>query len=55
LEIADEAEKEKGGVVRRMQGEIEGLRKALRQVEEGADEERSRGQAQRIQLLDEVG
>jgi hypothetical protein len=54
LEIADEAAREKDVLAKKYSVEMDGLRKQVKEVEEGADEERSRGQAQRIQLLDEV-
>ncbi|GFZ42574.1 hypothetical protein JCM24511_00290 [Saitozyma sp. JCM 24511] len=54
LEIADEAAREKDVLAKKYSVEMDGLRKQVKEVEEGADEERSRGQAQRIQLLDEL-
>jgi len=38
-----------------LQEEIEELKRRVEEAQEEADEQRTRGQAQRIQLLDEVG
>ena len=55
LTLADEAEREKRSLQKRLQDEIEELKKKVENAQEDADEQRTRGQAQRIQLLDEVG
>lgn len=55
LTLAEEAEQEKKALRDRLQDEIDALRIKLRESEEDADEQKMRGQSQRIQLLDEVG
>jgi hypothetical protein len=54
LSLADDAERERGVMKKRLEGEIESLKKELGEAREEADEQRGRGQSQRIQLLDEV-
>ena len=54
LALADEAEREKRALQRRLQDELAVLRKQLDEAQEDADEQKTRGQSQRIQLLDEV-
>jgi len=54
LTLAEEAEQEKKALRDRLQDEIDDLRIKLREAEEDADEQKMRGQSQRIQLLDEV-
>ncbi|CAD6568071.1 MAG: hypothetical protein TREMPRED_004251 [Tremellales sp. Tagirdzhanova-0007] len=54
LTLADEAEREKRSLQKRLQDEIEELKKKVENAQEDADEQRTRGQAQRIQLLDEL-
>lgn len=54
LSLAEDAEKERVALSRKMQAEIGDLRRQLGEVQGEADEERTRGQTQRIQLLDEV-
>ncbi|KAK4687380.1 hypothetical protein P7C73_g2748, partial [Tremellales sp. Uapishka_1] len=54
LTLAEDAEEEKRTLQRKLEGEIEALKKKLRDAEEDVDEAHSKGQAQRIQLLDEL-
>lgn len=54
LTMADDFEKEKRALRDRLQDEIEALKVRVRESEEDADEQKMRGQGQRIQLLDEV-
>ena len=54
LNLADEAERSSTGAKRRLQEEIESLKQQVIDSQEEADEVRTRGQAQRIQLLDEL-
>lgn len=54
LSLADDAERERAGLSKKLGDELEDVKKKLREAEEDADEERGRGQGQRIQLLDEV-
>ena len=55
LSLADDMEKEKRDLQKRLQDEIQSLKKELEDAQEEVDEARTRGSAQRIQLLDEVG
>lgn len=55
LTMAEEAEQEKRVLQRRLQDEIDALKKRLEECEEEVEEQKTRGQGQRIQLLDEVG
>lgn len=54
LTLADEAEQEKRVLQKRLQDEIEEFKRRVEEAQEDVDEQRTRGQAQRIQLLDEV-
>ncbi|EIW66580.1 hypothetical protein TREMEDRAFT_12085, partial [Tremella mesenterica DSM 1558] len=54
LEMAEEVENERKTLTNKWQGEMERLNEEIRECHEDADEQRSRGQAQRIQLLDEL-
>jgi hypothetical protein len=54
LTMAEDAEQEKKALRDRLQEEIEALKIRVRESEEDADEQKMRGQSQRIQLLDEV-
>ena len=52
--MADEVEQDRRALTVKLQAEIDRLKEELRECQEDADEQRSRGQSQRIQLLDEV-
>jgi chromosome segregation ATPase len=54
LTLAEEAEEEKRVLQRKLQEEVDSLKKKLIDCEEEVEEQRARGQGQRIQLLDEV-
>lgn len=54
LDIADEAERQKRSAVEKLSAEVAALKRKLAEAEEAGDDERTRSQAQRIQLLDEV-
>jgi hypothetical protein len=54
LSLADDAETQRAALAKKMQAEILDVRRQMEDVQSGADEERTRGQTQRIQLLDEV-
>lgn len=54
LSLADDAEAERTSLTKRLQDEIAAVKRQMASTQEDADEERARGQAQRIQLLDEV-
>lgn len=54
LNLADDAETQRAGLVKKTQAEMDDLKRRMGEVQEDADEERARGQTQRIQLLDEV-
>jgi uncharacterized coiled-coil DUF342 family protein len=54
LSLAEEAETERRELSKKWQEEMEEMRKRLDEAHEEIDEARNRGQAQRIQLLDEV-
>jgi hypothetical protein len=54
LTLAEEAEEEKRVLQRKLQEEVDSLKKKLVDCEEEVEEQRARGQGQRIQLLDEV-
>jgi hypothetical protein len=55
LSLADDAEQERRNLSRKWQEELDQMKRALDEAQEDADESKTRGQAQRIQLLDEVG
>jgi len=55
LSLAEDAEHERRTLTKKWTEEVDALRKRLEDAQEEADEGRTRGQAQRIQLLDEVG
>ena len=52
--MAGDAEQEKKALQRKIQDEMDDLKRRLEDAQEEVDEGRTRGQAQRIQLLDEV-
>jgi hypothetical protein len=54
LTMADDFEREKKALRDRLEDEIEALKIRVKESEEDADEQKMRGQSQRIQLLDEV-
>lgn len=54
LTLAEDAENQRATLAKRMQAEIQDLKRQMEEVQGEADEERTRGQTQRIQLLDEV-
>lgn len=54
LTLAEEAEEEKRALQRRLQDEIAASKKKVAECEEEVEEQRTRGQGQRIQLLDEA-
>jgi hypothetical protein len=54
LSLAEDAEQERRRLTKKWTEEVEALRKHLADAQEEADEGKFRGQAQRIQLLDEV-
>jgi len=54
LTLADEAEQERRSLAKKWQEEIDSLKQKLDDAQEEVDEAKHRGQAQRIQLLDEV-
>ncbi|ORY24377.1 Up-regulated during septation-domain-containing protein [Naematelia encephala] len=54
LTLADEAETEMVALKKRLENEIENLQSRVAEAEEEAEEARTRGQSQRIQLLDEM-
>ena len=54
LSLAEDAEGDKKAMQQKLHDEIESLRKQLEDAQEEIDEARTRGSAQRIQLLDEV-
>ena len=54
LSLAEDAESERRSLTKKWSEEVETLKKRLEEAQEEADEGKFRGQAQRIQLLDEV-
>jgi hypothetical protein len=54
LTLAEDAENQRAALAKRMQAEIQDVKRQMEEVQGEADEERTRGQTQRIQLLDEV-
>ncbi|ORX36527.1 Up-regulated during septation-domain-containing protein [Kockovaella imperatae] len=54
LSLAEDAEKEKKILQKKMQDEIDRLKREVEEAQEEVDEARTRGSAQRIQLLDEL-
>lgn len=55
LSMAEDAENARETLQRKVQDELSEMKRKLEEAQEEADEGRTRGQAQRIQLLDEVG
>jgi hypothetical protein len=53
--MAEDAENARETLQRKVQDELSEMKRKLEEAQEEADEGRTRGQAQRIQLLDEVG
>lgn len=54
LSLAEDAEHERWNLTKKWTEEVDALKKRLEEAQEEADEGKTRGQAQRIQLLDEV-
>ncbi|WVQ74622.1 hypothetical protein IAR50_004223 [Cryptococcus sp. DSM 104548] len=54
LDLAQVAEDEKRALQQKLQGELEDLKRKVKEVEEDADEDRAKSTGQNIQLLDEL-